>query len=338
MTTTSLDSKQLTPTPQLTPPTQTSQLTPPTQTSQLTPPTQTPQPTPPTLPHYNIEGDIDFYTELYKSLHEDDKNTDEKDDGSKKEEEHVCLISNMPFTENHVKLPCKHSFNYLPLFKDLVNYKKKYLLMESTPLKISQIRCPYCREKHDMLLPFYEGMAGVTEEHGVNCIDETKIHGVPMTPTSCCFIVSHTSYNGSPVVCNNYGYLLQENNKYYCNYHKYKMIKSMQKKSQMEAKAAAKEAEKKKKILEKEEEKKKKLEAKKMKEAAKLSVKKQPKQPKQKLEIINLDDNVILSNAPSGCVQILKSGERKGQCCGASSIYLENMCMRHYKMTHKSEI
>ena len=108
----------------------------------------------------------------------------------------------------------------------------------------------------------------------------------------------------------------------------------MQKKAQMEAKAAAKEAEKKKKILEKEEEKKKKLEAKKMKAATKLSVK---KQQKQNLEIINLDDNVILSNAPSGCVQILKSGERKGQCCGASSIYLENMCMRHYKMTHKSE-
>ena len=307
-----------------------------TPTLQLT--TPTPQLTTLTLPHYNIEGDIDFYAELYKSLYEDDKNIDEKDDGSQKEEELVCLISNMPLTENHVKLPCKHSFNYLPLFKDLVNYKKKYLLMESTPLKISQIRCPYCREKHDMLLPFYEGMAGVTEEHGVNCIDETKIHGVPMTPTSCCFIVSYTSYNGSPVVCNNYGYLLQENNKYYCNYHKYKMIKSMQKKAQMEAKAAAKEAEKKKKMLEKEEEKKKKeiakAEAKKMKAAEKLSVK---KQQKQKLEIINLDDNVILSNTPSGCVQILKSGERKGKCCGASSIYLENMCIRHYKMTHKSE-
>jgi hypothetical protein len=293
----------------------------------------------PTLPHYNIEGNIDFYAELYNSLHEDEKNTDKKDahDGSKKEEEYVCLISNMPLTENHVKLPCKHSFNYLPLFKDLVNYKKKYLLMESTPLKISQIRCPYCREKHDMLLPFYEGMPGVTEEHGVNCIDETKIHGVPMTPTSCCFIVAHTSYNGSPMVCNNYGYLLQENNKYYCNYHKYKMIKSMQKKAQMEAKAVEKKKKALEKELAKEEEKKKKLEAKALAKAEATKMKAGAKK-KQKPEVINLDDNVILSNAPSGCVQILKSGERKGQCCGASSIYLENMCMRHYKMTHKSEI
>jgi hypothetical protein len=274
---------------------------------------------------YTVEDNIDFYAELYKSLNEDEANEN-------KDTNNLCLITNQPLSENYVKLPCGHSFNYVALFKDLVNYKKKYLLMESTPLKINQIRCPYCREKHTMLLPLYEDVPGVTKEHGVNCIDETKIYGVPNTPTSCCFIVSHTSYNGTPLVCNNYGYLLEENNKYYCNYHKYKTIKTLQKKAQMEAKAAEKKKKAEEKEMAKAEEKKKKLEAKALAKNMKADAKK-----KQKPEVINLDDNIILSNAPSGCVQILKSGERKGQCCGASSIYLENMCMRHYKMTHKSE-
>jgi hypothetical protein len=104
----------------------------------------------------------------------------------------------------------------------------------------------------------------------------------------------------------------------------------------MEAKAAEKKKKAEEKEVAKAEEKKKKLEAKALAKAEATKMKAGAKK-KQKLEAMNLDDNIILSNAPSGCVQILKSGERKGQCCGAFSIYLENMCMRHYKMMHKSE-
>ena len=84
--------------------------------------------------------------------------------------------------------------------------------MESSGLKINQIRCPYCRAKHNMLLPFHENVA---KEHGVNYIDETKINGVLKTPNSCCHILSYMSYNMEPVLCNNSGKLLKKNGKYY---------------------------------------------------------------------------------------------------------------------------
>lgn len=255
---------------------------------------------------YKLEDNIDFYAELYKSLNDDDVENLETDQ--------LCLITDQPLTENFVKLPCHHSFNYMPLFKDLVNYKKKYLLMEATGLKINQIRCPYCRVKHNMLLPFYENVA---KEHGVNYIDEKKINGTLKTPHSCCHILSYMSYNMEPVLCNNSGKLLEKNGKYYCNYHTNKMIKTLLKKEEVEAKA-----EQKKKNMElKENEKKMKLELK----------EKEKKEKKMALS----GENVILTNSGVGCIQILKTGERKGQCCAASSIYLDSMCMRHYKMSHK---
>jgi hypothetical protein len=84
-----------------------------------------------------------------------------------------CLITNDVLTENHVVLQCGHKFNYLPLFKDLVNRKTKLAPLDSQNLKVNEIRCPYCREKESKLLPYYENM-GVEKFHGVNYIDEIK--------------------------------------------------------------------------------------------------------------------------------------------------------------------
>ena len=59
---------------------------------------------------YKIEGNIDFFSELYKSLDEDD---------STGEDENTCLITNEPLTDRYVKMKCGHSFNYLPFFPAL---------------------------------------------------------------------------------------------------------------------------------------------------------------------------------------------------------------------------
>ena len=53
---------------------------------------------------YNIEGGIDFFAELYKSL--DVKENEEKSD----EDKNRCLISNQPLIDKHVILKCGHKF------------------------------------------------------------------------------------------------------------------------------------------------------------------------------------------------------------------------------------
>ena len=88
--------------------------------------------------------DIDFYKEL-----QDENNTDEYED--------CCLISNNKLIDRFVTMECGHKFNYIPLYKDLVNHKTKFNNMESSvgTLKSDEIRCPYCRIKQTGILPYY---------------------------------------------------------------------------------------------------------------------------------------------------------------------------------------
>jgi hypothetical protein len=112
---------------------------------------------------YIVEGgDYDFYKEL-----QDEDNSEEYED--------CCLISNNKLTYRFVTMECGHKFNYIPLYKDLVNHKTKFNNMESTigALKSDEIRCPYCRKKQTGILPYYEDM-GLLHVTGVNYIVEYK--------------------------------------------------------------------------------------------------------------------------------------------------------------------
>ena len=115
---------------------------------------------------YIIEGGIDFYSELYKSLDiEENINKIEADNN-------ICLISNLPLTDKYIKLNCGHKFNYEPLFKDLVNHKSKFNNLEATSgrLNKNEIRCPYCRSKQSEILPYYKEL-GLSKISGVNHIN-----------------------------------------------------------------------------------------------------------------------------------------------------------------------
>jgi hypothetical protein len=73
-------------------------------------------------------------------------------------------------------MDCGHKFNYIPLYKDIYNHKKKYNRMESggQQSKINEIRCPYCRNIQKGVLPYYDDL-GLEKVHGVNTIiSETK--------------------------------------------------------------------------------------------------------------------------------------------------------------------
>jgi hypothetical protein len=114
---------------------------------------------------YIIDSDIDFYKELKKPL--DDSFNDCCDN--------KCLITNEELEDNHVVLECNHKFNYMPIYLDIVKNKTKnsYNMFSMSE---NFITCPYCRNKQQKMLPYYENMEGVDKIIGVNCIKETAIN------------------------------------------------------------------------------------------------------------------------------------------------------------------
>ena len=83
---------------------------------------------------YNIEGGIDFFSELYKSLDIEENNQKIEEDNN------LCLITNQPLVDKHVKLECGHKFNYIPLFNDIKNHKQKFNNLEGCN---SKLKLPY---------------------------------------------------------------------------------------------------------------------------------------------------------------------------------------------------
>ena len=62
----------------------------------------------------------------------------------------LCFISKEPLEHNHLKLPCGHTFNYLPLYNEVKVQKTNNYLR----LKKHQMQCPYCRTIIHNILPY----------------------------------------------------------------------------------------------------------------------------------------------------------------------------------------
>jgi len=97
---------------------------------------------------YIIEGDIDFYNELNNSGNINNIISLNSSD------ETICLISKEELTDNFITLPCKHTFNYVPLYKEVILQKITPNYLETSRLLPYQIRCPYCRAIVNNLLPY----------------------------------------------------------------------------------------------------------------------------------------------------------------------------------------
>lgn len=284
---------------------------------------------------YIIEGNIDFYEELYKSIgqKEEPKETKKGTEQSNEDTQEpvLCLISNMPLTENFVKMECGHKFNYIPLYNDILNHKKKFNIMEHQALKNIEIRCPYCRKVQQELLPYHK-YPGVKEVHGVNYFDPSV---VLKNQCACCnhnnmkFITGKCEYEmmEEGEECPNTSVLLlEQNKKYYCLYHKYKMSNDLAKKMKLD-----KIAFKKKQI---EEEKQKKLDEKMKAKEDKMKAKEDAKTAKKDANSIKLtksninNENVVLS--VMCCTQILKKG---GTC--KQKQHTGTLCLRHFNLQNK---
>lgn len=109
--------------------------------------------------NYIIEGDINFFNELNNELKKSPIQETKSDD--------ICLITHEALTDNYITLSCNHRFNYIPLYLEVLNQKNRYSSLETTHLKINEIKCPYCRTITTKLLP-YINCGCVHRVYGVN--------------------------------------------------------------------------------------------------------------------------------------------------------------------------
>lgn len=118
-------------------------------------------------PKYTIAGGIDFYDELKTALMPKScsgLNPNEQTDESASAlacDVKECLLSKTGLTYGHIVLPCSHTFNFLPLYNEILSQKTNPVLLKNVyhvKLNKNHIRCPYCRAIHaDVLLPYIVG-------------------------------------------------------------------------------------------------------------------------------------------------------------------------------------
>ena len=162
---------------------------------------------------------VAFYKELFSTLEIDET-----------DEDNCCLITDEPLTEHSVELDCGHKFNYIPLYHDVANHKQKFNNMESNvgTLKINELRCPYCRDKHNNVLPYYETLK-LPKVNGVNAIFKYK---------RCAYLLPNPNYmpdepidgllNYKMLNCKCQG-LVDQDVDYYCDKHKKTLTKDKKK-------------------------------------------------------------------------------------------------------------
>jgi hypothetical protein len=298
---------------------------------------------------YNIEGGINFFDELYKSL---DNETSDLDNDK-------CLITNETLKEFYVKLECGHKFNYIPLYNDLINYKKKfnYLECSSGKLSLKEIRCPFCRNKQNKLLPYHYEL-GLKKVNGINhyiytveqsnycdkCQYQNKNldfdNSKPVSESNKEFIKCNNSFSSKICIHNPNDTsepITYNDNNFYCHKHKKIMIKNYKIEEKTKEKEKVKKEKEYAKKLKQEEAKKLKDDAKKLKqeEAKKLkeSAKKSVKKIHEKNIVLGPSNIQLETLLQEGCIQNLKTGPNKGkQCC--CKIHSDNLCLRHYKLVN----
>ena len=102
--------------------------------------------------NYILPENFDFYSELKK----ENQKVEEPE-----EDEEVCLISGQSLIPTScIKLDCGHKFNYLPLLNSIHEEKinmnsKSHYYYSSAYLREHQLRCPYCRQIQEKILPYY---------------------------------------------------------------------------------------------------------------------------------------------------------------------------------------
>lgn len=105
--------------------------------------------------NYILPEDFDFYSELKK------ENAKVEECQKEEQPDELCLISSeVLIPTSCIKLDCGHKFNYIPLLNSVQEEKhnmnvNSYYYYSSTYLREHQLRCPYCRQIQEKILPYY---------------------------------------------------------------------------------------------------------------------------------------------------------------------------------------
>lgn len=147
----------------------------------------------------NNDERYDFFEELFKCIGE-----------NKMVNDGFCLISGEPLREYSVKLECGHTFNYDEIFNEVYQQKCNPKRLETQRLGINELKCPYCRNIQQKILPQLD--------------DTYKLYNGVNTPLKYCTFLSKCKHvykygkrNGC--VCNrntNYDFC-KMHTKYVCN-------------------------------------------------------------------------------------------------------------------------
>jgi hypothetical protein len=151
--------------------------------------------------NYVIDGDADrviegdFFNQLKNMLTQSEDNDSINDVN----EDNCCLLTKEPLKNIHINLVCGHKFNYVPIYREVIAQKTIGLspngYYTSNSLKRNEIKCPYCRNVQDKLLPYLE-YDGVKKMVGVNY--PTKMS---MTSQPCMYTYSASSKKGKKSAC-----------------------------------------------------------------------------------------------------------------------------------------
>ena len=99
--------------------------------------------------NYILPNNIDFFKEINNiSINENFNDISNNN---------ICLITQEKLTDNFIKLPCNHTFNYMSIYNEIL-FQKNHInkRLESSKTSLYQIKCPFCRTIHNGILPYYE--------------------------------------------------------------------------------------------------------------------------------------------------------------------------------------
>jgi hypothetical protein len=141
---------------------------------------------------YLVEGDINFFDELNKP---------EADKIMSSTPVPVCLITDEPLTDLSVNLSCGHSFNYVPLYKEVCLQKTGKNYLEISKLSANELKCPYCRKIQRGLLTFHESLEMICPKvYGVNASTPSAAKPAPAAkqppakPSPAMMAMAHAAY------------------------------------------------------------------------------------------------------------------------------------------------
>jgi len=140
------------------------------------------------MTNYVIEGGIDFFAEIAQCT----LNDDVEDQNS------TCLLTGEILDSNHVVLQCGHTFNYEPMFHEVVLQKshKHAFAHDTIRLSVNQIKCPYCRHVNSKILPYVPLPGCKAKLKGVNSPSAYCMPG-----KTCSWIFKSGKRKGLPCGC-----------------------------------------------------------------------------------------------------------------------------------------